>query len=850
MSSSSGHSSPPREPLPADAANPSEAANPLEAIALAEMMAAWQSGERPGAETWIQRDPQIAAQPEVAVRLIYEEVCLREEQGEPIDSQEYYSRFPQWRDQLQVLLNCHRFVESEEPAPTFPSAGEQLGEFELLSELDRGALGRVFLATQPALSDRPLVVKLTPQSGHEHLSLARLQHTHIVPLYLVQDFPEEHLRALCMPYLGGSSWARVLDRLAETPPARRTGQDLARQLAAAPEAAPSGVVSGGPALRFLARSTYPQAVSWIGACLADALHYAHQRGLIHADVKPSNVLLAGDGQPMLLDFHLALPAAQLAGATLERLGGTRGYMAPEQQAAATALSEGQRVPANLDGRVDIYSLGVCLYEALSGKLPPADEAQSRSALAKLNPQVSRGLSDIVHKCLARSRSARYRDAGELAADLRRHLADLPLAGVPNRSFAERWRKWRRRKPYALTLVALALTALALVGGGLMLFRGDRARGARAALESGQQQFERGNFDLAAEQFTAGQASLRWVPGEYDLKTTLQNELARARQARLAGSLHEFVERLRFVDSMAALPVAKRKELDAACATIWQSRQRIMADAPTATGGADRLRTDLVDLALLWSELRMSLAGPEDAAAQRASRKVLDEAEALAGPNSVVALARRELEAGSTTSQSDRTTAPLPAARTSWEHFAVGRWLFRADRLDEARLELADAVNQDPGAFWPNLYLARCDYRLGNLDAALTAASVCVALEPDKAPCYYNRALIRKAQRDDDAAMADLDRALRLDPTSAAALVERGKILAQRKQFTAALADFTAALKHGANPAEAHEQTARVQLAQGKIAAAAESVRQAIQADPSYQPAIELNRQLQTDRNAP
>ena len=192
---------------------------------------------------------------------------------------------------------------------------------------------------------------------------------------------------------------------------------------------------------------------------------------------------------------------------------------------------------------------------------------------------------------------------------------------------------------------------------------------------------------------------------------------------------------------------------------------------------------------------------------------------------------------------------MPAARTAWEHFAVGRWLFRADRFEEARRELAEAVSQDPGAFWPNLYLARCDYRLGNPEAALIAASVCVALEPDKAPCYYNRALIRKALGE-DGAIADFDRALQLDPTATATLVERGKLLAEREKFTAALADFAAALKHGANPAEVHEQVARVQCAQGNISDAADSVRRALAADPNYQPAIELNRQLQADRDAP
>src|SRR6185436_6995221 len=94
-----------------------------------------------------------------------------------------------------------------------------------------GGQGRVFLATQPSLSDRPLVVKLTRRSGEEHLSLARLQHTHIVPLYLVQDFPEENLRALCMPYLGGTSWSRLLDDLKADRQRQRSGRRIVELLA-------------------------------------------------------------------------------------------------------------------------------------------------------------------------------------------------------------------------------------------------------------------------------------------------------------------------------------------------------------------------------------------------------------------------------------------------------------------------------------------------------------------------------------------------------------------------------------------------------------------------------------------
>src|SRR5262249_56034203 len=92
----------------------------------------------------------------------------------------------------------------------------------------RGAQGRVFLASQLSLGDRPVVLKLTPCEAHEHLSLARLQNTHIVPLYCVQDHPTRGLRALCMPYFGGATLAQLLEALRSrrSDPARRTGQDL------------------------------------------------------------------------------------------------------------------------------------------------------------------------------------------------------------------------------------------------------------------------------------------------------------------------------------------------------------------------------------------------------------------------------------------------------------------------------------------------------------------------------------------------------------------------------------------------------------------------------------------------
>ena len=112
----------------------------------------------------------------------------------------------------------------------------------------------------------------------------------------------------------------------------------------------------------IAGTSYVHAVCWVGACLADALQYAHDRGLVHLDLKPSNVLLTADGQPMILDFHLAREPISPADAGPAWLGGTPGYMSPEQTEALLAVRHGKPVPRPVDGRSDIYALGVVLYE--------------------------------------------------------------------------------------------------------------------------------------------------------------------------------------------------------------------------------------------------------------------------------------------------------------------------------------------------------------------------------------------------------------------------------------------------------------------------------------------------------
>ncbi len=129
--------------------------------------------------------------------------------------------------------------------------------------------GHVFLASQPSLGDRPVVVKLTTFHGQEHLTLARLQHTNIVPLYAVVDDAVRKLRILCMPYFGGVTLDVLLDKLADLPPRDRNLPHVIANLRTA------SALATGPATKILEQLSFEKSICWICLNLAEALHYAH-----------------------------------------------------------------------------------------------------------------------------------------------------------------------------------------------------------------------------------------------------------------------------------------------------------------------------------------------------------------------------------------------------------------------------------------------------------------------------------------------------------------------------------------------------------------------------------------------
>jgi tetratricopeptide (TPR) repeat protein len=780
----------------------------------ADMARRWRAGERVPAEQYLAQHPELWDQPEAAADLIYEEICLREEQGEEDAASQVLPRFPQWHAQLQVLLECHRMLEPELAAPRFPEAGQTWEGFRLLAVLGRGGQGRVFLATQPDLAGRPVVLKMTPCRGQEGQSLARLQHTHVVPLYAVHDDPARNLRALCMPYFGGLTLARLLQDLHGIPPDQRTGGDLVAALDRAEKAAAHPCPARGPARRQLARFTYVQAVCWLGACLADALTHAHERELLHLDLKPSNVLLAADGLPMLLDFHLAHKPVHPGGEPPEWLGGTPGYMAPEQAEAVAALCDGRPVPDPVDERADVYALGVVLYELLAGEVP----SPGAPPLDRRNPAVCPGLAEVVARCLRRDPAERYPSALELGADLHRHLKDLALLGVREGAL-ERWRKWRRRRPRALGHYAAAVILAAAVPVGVVAARAIR------------------------EQLTesAKAVQLKTQEAEQARDMTLLAERARA--------LHPLADRMRLLEEAGSLPADKAGELDRECQSVWDGREQIVqwVKKRATTLGEEEVQVDLLDLALLWSVLRAEQTPPADG--RRDALRILDEAEELLGRRAALDRERQRHYAalGDTRAAcaAERRAKELPA-ETSWDHTALGRSLFRAGNSARADEEFQRALAQQPQGLWPHFYAGLCAYRLGRPDDAVLDFTFCAALAAsprDMAPFLYNRAKAQAAAGRDALALRDYTQALQLDDTLGSAYLNRGVLNYRHRRYEAALRDLRAALDRGAPPAVVHYDEAVVYHGRGQDAEAVERLQAALKEDPQHKEARALLQAL-------
>lgn len=393
---------------------------------------------------------------------IADEIVTRQQAGEVPKLAEYCQRHPELESELRelfpmlvMLKDAKSIPEDDAVSVTHP---KNIGGYRILGELGRGGMGIVFEAEHQGLGRRVALKVLTPRlTGREQArvrferearAVAQLHHTNIVPLFEVGEDGDHFFFA--MQLIRGKSVQELIDELhAANHADKEDSSDPLQAIKAANHPFRWNIDSklSGSSTR-ISQSSYSgsgrdqhfQSIANIGLQAADALGYAHERSIIHRDVKPSNLLVDESGTVWVTDFGLAKTNEEEITQSGEFLGTLR-YMAPE------------RFRNECDARADIYGLGLTLYELIA--MQPAFHASDRlrligiinktdpTRLRSLNPRVPRDLETIVMKAIDKDPRARYQSARDFVDDLYRYIHDQPIK-ARRHSLPEQLVRWSRK----------------------------------------------------------------------------------------------------------------------------------------------------------------------------------------------------------------------------------------------------------------------------------------------------------------------------------------------------------------------------------------------------------------------
>ncbi len=407
----------------------------------------WRVGQQPRIEAFL-NELDSDDRTEVLRELFATEMELRLDDGGDVPITEYLARFPDAATVLESVYSEVVHAAAEQQTRCGSQLPERIGDYRIERELGRGGMGIVYLAVQESLGRQVALKVLPPNLDHDAIrrrrfevearAIARLHHRHIVEVYGIGQHEETSYFA--MQFIDGEGLDRLISSASSIAVPRPSGSGH------------DGSTGPLPDGRSTAEDS--QRVARIGQQIADALHYAHANGILHRDVKPSNILLDQAGDAWLTDFGLAkLSGVEVTMTADGDVLGTLRYMPPEAFRSQS------------DARSDIYSLGLTLYELLARR--PAFSGTSRedlmyqiveSQFARLDvlvPDAPHDLVTIIHKSIERDPAARYQTAAEFADDLRRFLDDEPIRARPVSHF-ERFVRWsRRNRGLAFSLVTTA-----------------------------------------------------------------------------------------------------------------------------------------------------------------------------------------------------------------------------------------------------------------------------------------------------------------------------------------------------------------------------------------------------------
>jgi tetratricopeptide (TPR) repeat protein len=586
-----------------------------------------------------------------------------------------------------------------------------------------------------------------------------------------------------MPYLGSLTLDHLLKSISDRPGSfPKSGRELLSTLfdkqsttvesrptrlpdKLVPTAKAESVVAT-PILDMMTRFSHIEAVLWMGARVADGLAHAHERGILHLDLKPANILLTDDGQPMLLDFNLSIDLNDVGSLQMARLGGTLPYMSPEQ---LEAFGGGKR---DIDARSDLFTLGLILFEMLTGtsafprrigrmkdvvEALKTDRRTVRPSPRKHNPAISPAVAAILQKLLEADRTRRYQSAAELREDLERQLADLPLKYAPDRSIPERTRKWRRRhkRLSVAIVVGLAATVLLLMPATVLAVRQSQIAERKMQTETAEarqlwQEFgkesrtvqvllathtgERSQFDEGIER---GKAVLERYGIGRDPDWMMQPMFA-----RLSAEEQKLV----------------RLELGEMLLFMARGEQILTGDVTDPT-------------AVRWNELAAGCY-PSDQMPNMLFEQRTELPKTLPRDADGIAIPTRP-----------------EGSMVEYDAYHDGVDYAMAGRYREALTLLRPFTEEHPRHYKSWFVRGICHDRIGEMAEAAACWAACIALDPEMVHAYFNRGIVRLKELDFHRANRDFTRALELRPGWAEALMNRAIARKGIKDYGGAIRDL-------------------------------------------------------------